>query len=162
MRADAVTELFGGGWRRWALALGLAVFVSARAAGAASDAWNGTWVLDVARSSAAAGEAGVPRAYRFTVKADGALRWEIPELQEVVTGRLDGAPTAVHRRAGAAGMTLAVRAVGPREWIYAVAKDGRAMGGGRMMLVDDGRAWVDLTWGPEGPGFGSELVYVKR
>lgn len=127
---------------------------------AAPSPWNGTWHLDAARSSPNIGEP--PAAYRFSVTPDGGLRWEIPSLGEVVTGHLDGRPMAIHRSAPTPGLTLAVRAVGPREWTYRVAQSGRYRGGGRMLLVDGGMAWVDLSWGPEGPGHGVELVYRKQ
>ena len=31
-----------------------------------------------------------------------------------------------------------------------------------MMLVDDGKAWVDLTWPEDRQDLASELVYVKQ
>lgn len=122
--------------------------------------WEGSWTFDAARSSPDVGD--VPVEYRFTISGTDGLRWEIPSLGEVVVGHLDGKPMPIHRASPTPGLTLAVQAVGPREWTYSVAKDGRYSGGGRMMLVDGGKAWVDLTWGAEGPGHGVELVYAKK
>lgn len=79
-----------------------------------------------------------------------------------MTGRVDGKPMVIHRSSPTPGLTLAVRAVGPCEWTYQVAQDGRYTGGGRMMLVDNGAAWVDLSWGPQGLGRGVELVYRRE
>ena len=132
--------------------------------------WNGTWKLDVARSSPAAAEAGVPQAYRFTLGPSGPaavpITWEIPELGEVVTGRTDGAPMPIRRTKPTPGLTLAVRTDGPAALTYTVLRNGKNTGGGRMMLVDNGRAWVDLTWpaenGKDRQDLASELIYVKR
>ena len=99
--------------------------------------------------------------YRFRI-SNGAIVWEIPELGEIVTGRTDGRPMVIHRTKPTPGLTLAVKAVGPRELTYEVATNGKRDGGGRMMLVDGASAWVDLTWGPEGPGYGAVLVYKRR
>ncbi|MGI4975977.1 MAG: hypothetical protein ACRYG6_03435 [Janthinobacterium lividum] len=136
------------------------ILPAANAATSSPSPWNGSWQLSLPRSSAAAKE-GAPGVYRFRLGNDGEIVWEIPELGEVVTGRTDGTPMPIRRTEAAPGLTLAVKAVGPRELTYEVARDGRVMGGGRMMLVDDASAWVDLTWGKEGPGYGAELVYDK-
>lgn len=140
--------------------LALGVSLAAEAATFSSSPWNGSWQLSLPRSSAAAKE-GAPGVYRFQLGNNGEIVWEIPELGEVVTGHTDGTPMLIRRAEPAPGLTLAVKAVGPRELTYEVAKGGRVMGGGRMMLVDDASAWVDLTWGEEGPGYGAELVYDK-
>lgn len=134
--------------------------VTTFAAASETSAWNGSWRVDLARSSPAAKD-GVPAVYRFNIDDGGAITWEIPELGEVVRGRTDGRPMTIHRSQPTPGLTLAVKAISPRELTYEVANDGKVVGGGRMMLVDDASAWVDLTWGPEGPGFGAELVYRR-
>ena len=134
--------------------------LAASPAMASQSPWSGSWQLNLPRSSAAAKD-GAPSVYRFQLGDDGRIVWEIPELGEVVTGRTDGTPMPIKRTEPAPGLTLAVKAVGPRELTYEVAKSGRVMGDGRMMLVDDASAWVDLTWGEEGPGYGAELVYDK-
>jgi hypothetical protein len=126
---------------------------------AAPNPWNGLWQFDKSHSSP--GIEGAPSAYRFTVSADGRLRWEIPSLGEVVVGRIDGRAMPIRRATPTPGQTLAVRAVGLREWRYEVAHNGIVDGGGQMMLVDNATAWVDLTWGSDGPGHGVELVYRK-
>ena len=135
--------------------------------------WNGTWRLDVKRSSPAAAEPGVPQAYRFTLDPFAsasntavAIRWEIPELGEVVTGRTDDRPMPIRRTKAAPGLALSVRAEGRSVLLYHVFKDGKLAGGGRMMLVDNGKAWVDLTWpaenGVERQELASELVYAHQ
>ena len=128
-------------------------------------AWNGSWRLDTKRSSPAAADADVPQVYRFTLgPGDGAavpIKWEIPELGEVVEGLTDGKPMLVHRLKPTPGLTLAVRKDGPASLVYSVYKDGKLEGGGRMMLVDNNHAWVDLTWPEDREDLASELVYVK-
>ena len=132
--------------------------------------WNGTWKLDVKRSSPAAAEPGVPQAYRLTLGPGGSaltpIQWEIPELGEVVSGRTDGAPMPVHRTHPAPGLTLAVRTDGPATLLYSVYRNGKLSGGGRMMLVDDGRSWIDLTWpaenGRDRQDLASELLYTRQ
>ena len=132
----------------------------------ATNPWDGTWHLDPARSSAAAAETGVPQSYRFTFSRDAAgaelIRWEIPELGEVVAGRVDGRPIRIVRRDPAAGMTLALTALGADVLTYQVRKGNRPVGSGRMMLVDDGKAWVDLTWPAGQQSRASVLTYVKE
>ena len=128
--------------------------------------WNGSWKLDIKRSSPAAAEAGVPQVYRFTLgPGDGGIvpiKWEIPELGEVVDGSTDGKPMVVHRTKPTPGLALGVRRAGPASLLYSVYRDGKLDGGGRMMLVDDGHAWVDLTWPEDREDLASELVYVKQ
>ena len=132
--------------------------------------WNGTWRLDVSRSSPAAAQPGVPQAYRFTLGPGGTaavpITWEIPELGEVVRGRTDGSPMPVHRTHPSPGLTLAVRTDGPATLVYSVFRNGKLTGGGRMMLVDNGRSWVDLTWpaedGHDRQDLASELIYTRQ
>ena len=128
--------------------------------------WNGSWKLDVQRSSPAAAGEGVPQVYRFRLgPGDGGvvpIQWEIPELGEVVRGATDGKPMAIRRTKPAPGMALAVRKEGSASLRYTVLRDGKLVGGGRMMLVDDGQAWVDLTWPDDREDLASELVYVKQ
>ena len=127
--------------------------------------WNGTWRLDVKRSSPAAAGEGVPQAYRLTLgPGDGSvvsITWEIPELGEVVKGVTDGSPMPIHRKTPTPGMALGVRRDGRSALVYTVYKDGKVVGGGRMMLVDEGAAWVDLTWPEARQDLASELVYAK-
>ncbi len=128
--------------------------------------WNGAWKLNVKRSSPAAAQAGVPQVYRLTLGPGSssvvAIKWEIPELGEVVTGSTDGQPMPIHRTAPSPGLTLAVRTDGSAALVYSVYKNGLLTGGGRMMLVDNGAAWVDLTWPKDREDLASELVYVKQ
>jgi len=128
--------------------------------------WNGTWKLDPARSSPAAIKVGPPGAYRLTLgpATTGvvSLKWEIPELGEVVIGSTDGKPMPIHRRKPTQGLALSVHGAGSSQLVYSVSRDGALVGGGRMMLVDNGAAWVDLTWPSDREDLASELVYVKQ
>lgn len=127
--------------------------------------WNGTWELDAARSSPAVVQAGAPHAYRLTLgpATDNvvALKWEIPELGEIAVGRTDGKPMSVHRSTPANGLMLSVRSEGKSQLLYSVFRNGNLEGGGRMMLVDNGAAWVDLTWPLNREDLASELVYTR-
>jgi hypothetical protein len=128
--------------------------------------WNGTWKLDASRSSPGAVKAGAPQAYRLTLGPSStdtvSLKWEIPELGEVVIGATDGKPMPVHRNTPTDGLTLGVKSEGKAQLVYSVYKNGKLIGGGRMMLVDNGAAWVDLTWPLDRQDLASELVYVKQ
>ncbi|MBE7219110.1 MAG: hypothetical protein INR64_11615 [Caulobacteraceae bacterium] len=124
-------------------------------------AWNGAWTLDAARSSPAAREAAAP-GYAFAFTPAGAVRWEIPALHEVITGRMDGAPMSIRSDGAPPGLTLALRRIDDATLEYTVARGGVRKGGGRMTLVDGGAAWVDVTWGGEGPPLANELVYVRK
>ena len=128
--------------------------------------WNGTWKLDASRSSPEVVKAGAPQAYRLTlgpaITDVVSLKWEIPELGEIATGATDGKPMAVHRTTPTKGLTLGVRSEGKAQLVYTVYRDGKLTGGGRMMLVDNGAAWVDLTWPLDRQDLASELVYVKQ
>lgn len=128
--------------------------------------WNGSWRLDTKRSSPAASEAGVPQVYRFTLGAGSSrtvsIKWEIPELGEVVSGRTDGKPMVIHRTTPTKGLTLAVVCEGASSLRYRVYQSGKLVGGGRMFLVDNEQAWVDLTWPDDRQDLASELVYVKQ
>ena len=127
----------------------------------AQSAWNGTWHLDVARSSGVAKE-GAPEAYRFSISSDERIVWEIPSLGEVVRGRVGGRPMSIHRNEPTTGLALSVKRDGNWGLRYTVYRNGRVDGGGRMMLVDDANAWVDLTWVGQHTHPGPYLVYVKE
>ena len=64
--------------------------------------WNGTWFLDVSRSTPGIKDQAAD-AYRFTLQPDGRIKWEIPSLGEVVTGKTDGVPMEVHRTKASPG-----------------------------------------------------------
>ena len=121
--------------------------------------------LDIKRSSPVAAEEGVPQVYRFALGNSGPavvpIQWEIPELGEIVKGYTDGKPMTIHRTDPTPGLTLAVRTDGRRVLLYEVLKDGKLFGAGRMMLVDDGRAWIDLTWPQDRQDMAVVLTYVK-
>ena len=138
----------------------LAASVSHGAGGDASSGWNGTWTLDATRSTKGSAEGAAP-AYRFTV-GRGMIRWEIPALGEVVTGRIDGRPMTIRRRGRSDGMMLSVVADGPYVLRYAVSRGGRPFGSGVITLVEGGRAWVDITWAPGRAVDAAQLLYAKR
>jgi hypothetical protein len=128
--------------------------------------WNGTWKLDASRSSPEVVKAGAPQVYRLTLGPATtdvvSLKWEIPELGEIATGATDGKPMEVHRTTPTHGLSLGVRSEGKAQLVYSVYREGKLIGGGRMMLVDNGAAWVDLTWPLDRQDLASELVYVKQ
>ncbi len=123
--------------------------------------WNGTWVLDASRSTPGIKDQAAD-AYRFTLQPDGQIKWEIPSLGEVVTGDTDGVPMEIHRTKPSPGLTLSVTAEGPEVLIYKVARNGKPEGEGRMTLVENGKAWVDISWPAGRPQYAGEVVYVKQ
>jgi hypothetical protein len=132
-----------------------------RATTSAENPWNGTWVLDASRSTPGIKDQAAD-AYRFTLQSDGQIKWEIPSLGEVVTGKTDGVPMEVHRTKPSPGLTLSVTAEGPEVLIYKVARNGKPEGEGRMTLVENGKAWVDISWPAGQPQYAGEVVYVKQ
>lgn len=68
----------------------------------------------------------------------------------------------IRRSVPTPGLTLAVTAEGPLTLLYKVTKDGRPVGEGRMTLVEDGRAWLDLSWPAGHPEQAGALVYVRK
>ena len=127
----------------------------------AENPWNGTWVLDASRSTPGVKDQAAD-AYRFTLQPDKQIKWEIPSLGEVVTGKTDGVPMEVHRTKPSPGLTLSVTAEGPEVLIYKVARNGKPEGEGRMTLVENGKAWVDISWPAGQPQYAGEVVYVKQ
>jgi hypothetical protein len=127
----------------------------------AENPWNGTWVLDAGRSTPGIKDQAAG-AYRFTLQSDGQIKWEIPSLGEVVTGKTDGVPMELHRTKPSPGLTLSVTAEGPEVLLYKVARNGKTMGEGRMTLVENGKAWVDISWPAGQPQYAGELVYVRQ
>jgi hypothetical protein len=122
--------------------------------------WNGTWVLDSSRSTPGIKDQAAD-AYRLTLQTDGQIKWEIPSLGEVVTGKTDGVPMEVHRTKPSPGLTLSVTAEGSQVLIYKVARNGKPEAEGRMTLVENGKAWVDISWPADKPQYAGEVVYVK-
>jgi hypothetical protein len=121
--------------------------------------WNGDWVLSQSRNTAQIRDAAAA-GYRFHLETDGRIRWEIPALHEVVEGRTDGKPMTI-RRQQATSLTLAVKAESPRILVYKVSRNGKPEGEGRMTLVEQDQAWVDLS-GPAGrPDLADVVVYVR-
>jgi hypothetical protein len=127
----------------------------------AENPWNGTWVLDASRSTPGIKDQAA-EGYRFTLQPDGQIKWEIPSLGEVVTGKTDGVPMEIHRTKPSPGLTLSVTAEGPEVLIYRVARSGKPVGEGRMTLVENGKAWVDISWPAGQPQYAGEVVYVKQ
>ncbi len=121
--------------------------------------WNGDWVLSQTRNTAEI-KAAAAGGYRFHLDPDGRIRWEIPSLHEVVEGRTDNQPMAIHRTRPTP-LTLAVAAEGPRVLVYHVARNGQPEGEGRMTLVDQGKAWVDISEPAGRPDLASAIVYVR-
>ncbi len=58
-------------------------------------------------------------------------------------------------------LTLAVYAEGPRVLIYHVARNGKPEGEGRMTLVDQGKAWVDISQPAGRPDLAGVVIYVR-
>jgi len=127
----------------------------------AENPWNGTWILDANRSSPGVKDQAAD-GYRFTLQPDGQIKWEIPSLGEVVIGKTDGVPMEIHRTKPSPGLTLSVIAEGPEVLIYKVARNGKPEGEGRMTLVENGKAWVDISWPAGKPQYAGEVVYVKQ
>ena len=121
--------------------------------------WNGDWVLSQTRNTAEI-KAAAADGYRFHVEPYGRIRWEIPSLHEVVKGRVDGRPMPI-RRLQPTSLTLAVSAEGVRVLVYHVARYGKPQGDGRMTLVDQGRAWVDISQPAGRPDLAGTVVYVR-
>ena len=143
------------------LATMLLLASSAPAPTTAENPWNGTWVLDASRSTPGVKDQAAD-AYRFTLQPDGQIKWEIPSLGEVVTGTTDGVPMEIHRTKQSPGLTLSVTAEGREVLIYKVARNGKPQGEGRMTLVENGKAWVDISWPAGQPQYAGEVVYVKQ
>ena len=121
--------------------------------------WNGEWVLSQTRNTAEI-KAAAADGYRFRLEPDGRIRWEIPSLHEVVEGRINGEPMPI-RRSRPTSLTLAVSAEGPRVLVYHVARAGKPEGEGRMTLVDQGTAWVDISEPAGRPDLAGAVVYVR-
>ncbi len=121
--------------------------------------WNGDWVLSQTRNTAEI-KAAAAAGYRFHLQPDGRISWEIPSLHEVVEGRVDGHPMPI-RRLHPTALTLAVSAEGPRVLVYHVARNGKPEGEGRMTLVDQGRAWVDISQPVGRPDLAGAVIYVR-
>ncbi len=121
--------------------------------------WNGDWVLSQTRNTAEV-KAAAAEGYRFHLQPDGRMRWEIPSLHEVVEGRVDGQPMPI-RRLQPTALTLAVSAEGSRILVYHVARYGKPEGEGRMTLVDQGKAWVDISEPVGRPDLAGAVIYVR-
>ncbi len=121
--------------------------------------WNGDWVLSQTRNTEEI-KAAAADGYRFHLQPDGRIRWEIPSLNEVVEGRVDGQPMPI-RRLKPTTLTLAVSAEGPRVLVYHVARNGKPEGEGRMTLVDQGKAWVDISEPVGRPDLAGVVIYVR-
>ena len=122
------------------------------------DPWDGYWTISDTRNTSEIKDAAA-HDYRFHLEPDGRIRWEIPSLHEVVEGRTDGQPMQI-RRPGSRGLTLAVTREGDRVLLYKVSRDGVPEGEGRMTLVDQGKAWVDISQPSGRPDLAGAIVYV--
>lgn len=125
----------------------------------AASPWNGDWVQSPTRNTAEIKEAAAD-GYRFHLQPDGRIRWEIPSLHEVVEGRVDGQPMSI-RRLKPTALTLSVTAEGPRVLVYHVARNGKPEGEGRMTLIDQGTAWVDISQPAGRPDLAGAVIYVR-
>ena len=121
--------------------------------------WNGDWALSQTRNTSEI-KAAAAAEYRFHLEPDGRIRWEIPYLHEVVEGRTDGTPMAIHRL-HPTNMTLSLTAEGPQTLVYKVSRGGKPSGEGRMILVEQDKAWVDISGPPGRPDLASAIIYVR-
>jgi hypothetical protein len=121
--------------------------------------WNGDWVLSRSRNTDEIKQTAAD-GYRFNLAVDGHIRWEIPSLHEEVEGQTDGRPMVI-RRPGATGLSLSVIRVNERVLTYRVSEGGRVEGEGRMTLVDQGKAWVDISQPFDRPDLAGAVVYVR-
>ncbi len=121
--------------------------------------WNGDWALSRTRNAKAIQDQAA-EGYRFHLSPDGAIRWEIPTLDEVVEGRADGQAMRI-KRPGADDMTLAVSPEGPFTLRYTVTRGGQPFGEGRMTLVEYGQAWVDISQPYGRPDLAHVVIYVR-
>ena len=135
----------------------LACLACSSACLAAGNPWNGTWHLDASRAE----PDGAADDYAFAVTPGGQIRWEIPSLQEVNTGKLDGSPMPIHRPGAPDGLTLSVWPEGPRVLRYRVALRGTERGEGRMTLAQDGRSWTDVPLDHGKPVERLLMIYVR-
>jgi hypothetical protein len=122
--------------------------------------WDGDWVLSPSRNTPEV-KAAAADGYRFRLDSGGHIRWEIPSLGEVVEGRTDGAPMAINRGGKTTRLTLSVTAQGPWNLSYKVSRDGRPSGEGRMILIEQGNAWVDISGPPDRPDLADVVIYVR-
>ncbi len=125
---------------------------------AAASPWNGAWTLDRSRPE----PDGAASGYAFSIDKGGRLRWQIPSLKENNTGRLDGKPFPINRPGAARGLTLSVRAEGPRVLRYMVADNGKPHGEGRMTLAANGRSWTDVPLDHGRPVAQYTMVYRRK
>jgi hypothetical protein len=88
---------------------------------------------------------GAAEDYAFSIRPDGQIRCEIPSLKEVVAGKTDGQPMAIHRPGAPADMTLSVTLDGLTVLRDKVTRGGKPFGEGRMTLIEDAKAWIDIT-----------------
>ncbi len=100
--------------------------------------------------------------YRFTVGADGSITWEIPSLQEVVKGHIDGKPMEIHRPSLKVPMTISLTADGPQVLLYKVTRNGKLEGAGRMTLVENNTGWIDISGPADKPQFSGMLLYSRK
>ena len=147
--------------RKFLAAAALTCAIYSSAALAADNPWNGSWKLDASRSTPGVKDQAA-EGYRFSIQPDGQIKWEIPSLGEVVTGKVDGQPMAIHRSKPTPGLTLSVLPDGPRVLCYKVARNGKPQGEGRMTLVENGKAWVDISWPAGQPEYAGVVVYVRQ
>ena len=142
-----------------AFVLAILALVSTGSALASPNGWNGRWVLSQTRNPEAIKKQAAED-YDFTLGEDGSITWRIPSLNEIVAGHTDGQRMQINRP-GVKGLTLAVTAEGPYVLLYKVARDGTPVGEGRMTLVENGTAWVDIS-GPAGkPQYTGAVIYVR-
>jgi hypothetical protein len=121
--------------------------------------WDGDWVVSRTRNPKDIIDAAAD-GYRFQLAGDGRIRWEIPSLHEVVEGHVDGRPMPI-RRPGSSGQSLSVTASGAYVLAYRVYRDGKPNGEGRMTLIDQGKAWVDVTQPFGRPDLAAAVIYVR-
>jgi hypothetical protein len=121
--------------------------------------WNGDWVVSPTRNAKDIIDAAAD-GYRFRITGDNRIRWEIPSLHEIVDGHVDGKPMPI-RRPGSTGLSLSVTASGPYVLAYRVYRNGKPEGEGRMTLIDQGKAWVDLTQPFGRPDLAAAVIYER-
>lgn len=107
-------------------------------------------------------DSGPPETYVVSSPAPGVMRWNLPDWQDTVEGKMDGADVPVTGPRAAPGMTYSAKFEGPSKIRYSVKFGGEAATVGVETMAADGKTFTDVSYTPGKEDEKFTALYVKQ
>jgi hypothetical protein len=90
------------------------------------------------------------------------FHYDFPERNQYADVPFEGTDTPVHGPGVPAGVSIALKERGPRDFSMTKKLNGQVLDVGYLQITPDGRSLTESYWSPEGPDEKAVLVYEKQ